>query len=54
MCLRDLSKDDNTNVHHKKTTGLYGNVYEFIVDYSAISNDEIHDIHAYLVRKKMV
>ena len=35
----------------RKNTGLYGNVYDFSVDYSAISNDKIHDIHAYLMRK---
>ena len=33
-------------------TGLYGNVYDFSVDYSAISNDKIHDIYAYLMKKK--
>ena len=47
MCFGDLSKDYNSNVHHKKTT----DVYDFSVDYSAISNDKIHDIHAYLMRK---
>ena len=51
MCLGDISKDYNTNVHHKKTTGLCGNVYDFSVDYSAISSDKIHDIHAYFMRK---
>ena len=51
MCLGDLSKDYNTNVHHKKTTGLYGNVYDFNVDYCAISNDKIHDIDASLMSK---
>ena len=25
---------------------LYGNAYDFSVDYSTISNDKIHDIHA--------
>ena len=30
---------------------LYGNVYDFSVDYSAISNDKIQDIHAYLMKK---
>ena len=29
---------------------LYGNVYDFSVDYSAISNDKIQDIHAYLMK----
>ena len=49
MCLRGLSKDCNKN--SRKDTGLYGNVYDFSVDYSAISNDKIHDIHAYLMKK---
>ena len=30
---------------------LYGNVYDFSVDYSTISNDKILDIHAYLMKK---
>ena len=50
MCLGGLSKDHNRN--SRKDTGLYGNVYDFSVDYSAISNDKIHDIHAYLMKKK--
>ena len=35
----------------RKDTRLYGSVYDFSVDYSAISNDIIHDIHVYLIRK---
>ena len=42
MCL-GLSKDCNKN--SCKDTGLYGNVYDFNVDYQAISNDKILDIH---------
>ena len=49
MCLGGLSKDYDSD--SRKNTGLYGNVYDFSVDYSAISNDIIHDIHAYLMRK---
>ena len=49
MCLGGLSKDYNEN--SRKDTGLYGNVYDFSVDDSAISNDKIHDIHNYLMRK---
>ena len=30
---------------------LYGNVYDFSVDYSTISNDEILKIHKYLMKK---
>ena len=28
-----------------------GNIYDFSVDYSTISNDKILDIHAYLMKK---
>ena len=49
LCLGGLSKDYNTN--GRKNTGLYGNVYDFNVDYSATPNDKIHGIHAYLMRK---
>ena len=30
---------------------LYANVYDFSLDYSAISNDKILDIHDYLMNK---
>ena len=49
LCLGGYSKDFNKN--SRKETGLYGNVYDFSVDYSAISNDKIHDINAYLMKK---
>ena len=49
MCLGGLSKDYNKNSCKAKV--LYVNVYDFGVDYSAISNDKIHDIHAYLMKK---
>ena len=49
MCLRGLSKDYDKD--SRKNTGLYGNVYDFSVDYSSISNDKIHYIHAYFMRK---
>ena len=39
MWLGGLSKDYDTN--SRKNTGLYGNVYDFSVDYSAILNDKI-------------
>ena len=51
MCLGGLSKHYNKN--SRKETGLYENVYDFSVDYSAISNDKIHDIHAYLMKKNV-
>ena len=49
MCLGGFSKDYNKN--SRKEIGLYGNVYTFSVDYSAISNDKIHNIHTYLIMK---
>ena len=49
MCLGGLSKDYDRE--SRKNTGLYGDVYNFSVDYSAISNDEILDIHAYLMKE---
>ena len=52
MCLGGLSKGYDGN--SRENTGLYGNIYDFSVDYSVISNDKIHDIHAYLMRKNGV
>ena len=48
MCLGGPSKDYNTN--SRKDKRLYGNVYDFSVDYSAITNDEMLDIHNYLMK----
>ena len=52
MCLGGLSKDYNNSNY--KGTGLYGNVYEFSVDYSTITNDKIVDIHNYLMKNNNV
>ena len=52
MCLGDLSKDYNKN--SRKDTGLYGNVYDFSIDYSTITNDKIVDIHNYLMKKNNI
>ena len=35
-------------------TGLAGNVYDFSVDYKAIANDKILDIHKYLMEKNNI
>ena len=35
-----------------KKTGLYGTVYEFRVDYGAISVDNTLNIHKYLTKKQ--
>ena len=52
VCLGGLSKDYNEN--NRKDTGLYGNIYDFSVDYSAITNDKIVAIHNYLMKKNNV
>ena len=41
----------NSDIEDSK---LYGNVYDFSVDYSAITNDEILDIHKYLMKKNNI
>ena len=52
LCLGGLSKAYKKNSH--KDTGLCGNIYDFSVDYSAITNDKIHDIHRYLMEKNNI
>ena len=49
MCLGNVSSDYNQA--DRKSTGLYGYVYHFNVDYSAITNDKTLDIHNYLMKK---
>ena len=49
MCLGNISADfSSTNALR---TGLHGNVYDFRVSYKIFSDSEIHDIHAYLMKK---
>ena len=52
LSLGNISADFNQA--DRKSTGLYGYIYDFSVDYNAISNDKVHDIHAYLMRKNGV
>ena len=52
MCLGGLSIDYIEN--SRKDTGLYGNVYDFSVDYSAITNYEILDTHNYLMKNNNI
>ena len=52
LCSGNISKD--FSVDNMKKTGLHGNVYEFSVDYDAIANDKILDIHSYLMEKNGV
>ena len=40
-----------TTIESEKT-GLYGNIYDFVVDYKAINSVKpIYDIHRYLMTK---
>ena len=52
LCLGNVSKDfsplNTTN------TGLYGYIYDFSVNYEAIANDKILDIHKYLMKKNNI
>ena len=45
----------STSVNHSSSdiedSKLYGNVYDFGVDYSVITNDEILDIHNHFMKK---
>ena len=49
ICLGNISR--NFSVDNTKKTGLNGYVYDFSVDYNAIANDKILDIHKYLMKK---
>ena len=42
------------NQADRKSTGLYGYVYDFSVDYNAIAADDILDIHKYLMEKNSI
>ena len=52
LCLGNISKDFNSRNEQK--TGLYGYVYDFSVDYRAITTYKIHDIHDYLMEKNNI
>ena len=49
LCLGNISKD--WSVNNMKKYGFTGNVYDFSVDYNAITVDSIKDIHKYLMVK---
>ena len=48
LCLGNISTD--FDIGHMLNTGLAGYIYDFSVDYRAISNDKILDIHKYLMK----
>ena len=49
LCLGNISRD--FSVDNMRKTGIYGQVHEFSIDYDAIANDKILDIHKYLMKK---
>ena len=50
LCLGNLSSEWTTSESEK--TGVYGNIYNFVVDYKAINGvKSIYDMHRYLVIK---
>ena len=53
LCLGKISKDWLTD-YMKKKTGFNGYVYDFSVDYDATDNDDIKDIHNYLMKKSNI
>ena len=52
VCLGNISKD--FSVDNMKKTGLNGYVYDFSVDYDAITVDNILGFHKYLTGKKAI
>ena len=52
LSLGNISADFNQV--DRKSTGLYGYVYDFSVDYNAITNNKIHDIHRCLMEKNNI
>ena len=45
LCLGNASKE--ISLVNTTNTGLYGYIYDFSVDYKAITNDKIHDLWIY-------
>ena len=52
LCLRNILKD--FSVDNMRKTGLYGNIYDFSVDYDDIAVDDILDTHKYLMKKNCI
>ena len=50
LCLGNISKD--WLIDNMKKTSFNGYIYDFSVDYDATDNDDIQDIHNYLMKKK--
>ena len=50
LCIGNLS--DRWTASESEKTGLYGNIYDFVVDYKSINGVKpIYDMHRYLMKK---
>ena len=49
LCLGNISKD--WSIDNMKRTGYTGYVYDFSVDYDAVTVNDIKNIHKYLMKK---
>ena len=54
LALGSISTSTNLSNSDIEDSKLYGNVYDFSVDYSAIKNDGILDIHNYLMKRNNI
>ena len=54
LALGSISISTNLSSNDTEVSKLYGNVYNFSVDYSAIRTHEILDIHKYLMGKNNI
>ena len=52
LCLGKNSKDFDFS--YMRTTGIGGYIYDFSVDYNAVTNDKMLDIHNYLMKKNNI
>ena len=52
ICLGNISKD--RSVDNMERIGFNGYVYDFSVDYDAVSVDNIKDIHKYVMKKNNI
>ena len=52
LCLGNIS--NNWSVNNLKKTGFNGYAYNFSVDYDAIADDDIKNIHKYLMKKNNI
>ena len=54
LALGSISTSTNLSSSNIEGSKLYGNVYDLSVDYSAITNDEILNIHNYFMKNNNI